>query len=117
MFPPYRGLASVGLAIENDVPANDARIGPEVIAPKHIAEDDNVTLAWTVIVGRKTTAEERMYTGYGKEVRGDRRALNRFRPFLAPDIEPAATIGCQRLKRAVLALPVEVIRRGDGKQR
>src|SRR4029077_14972665 len=96
----------VGLPIKNDVPANDCRIGSEVIAPKRIAEDDDVTLTRTVIVGRKTPAENRTYPQYRKEVRSTRRGQNRFWPFLAPDIQSRAAISCQRFKGVVLALPV-----------
>src|SRR5437879_13744018 len=77
----------VGFTIENDIPADDAGIGTEVIAPESMAENSNVTLARTVFFWRERPPEERMNTKNQKEAGRDRRGLNRFQSFLAGNFE------------------------------
>src|SRR5256885_14016110 len=110
-------LPILGFTIQKDIPADDAGIGAEVIAPQSMAENSNVTRAGTVFFRRERPPEERMNTKNRKEAGRDRRGLTRFRPFLAANIESRAAVGGHLFKGMVLVLPAEVICRGDREER
>jgi len=66
------------LAIESHIPADDAGIGGEVVAPELVAEEE--TWPWPgVLIGRKRAAEKRMDAKGERKVRRYGSALNSFR--------------------------------------
>src|SRR5260370_16835892 len=103
----------IGLAIESNTPADDVGSGGEVVAPEFVAEEDDVTLAGAVLIGRKCAAEKRLDAKKSEKVGCYRTALNGFRAVLAAKGESVKPVGGQLFKRGTLALPVEVIGGGN----
>ena len=84
-----------------------------MIAPKRMAQNHDVALPRTIFLRRESTSKNRLHTQDGKESRRDGRTADGFGPFAASHIEVFKSIRGQLFERAVLAQPIQVIRRRD----
>ncbi len=81
-----------------------------------MAQDHDVALARAIFFRRERASKNRLHTQDGKESGRDGGTADGFGTFAATHIEALKSIRSHLVERAVLALPVQIIRRRDGEQ-
>ena len=108
----------VGLAVDADRAADDARVGPEAVLPVAIADDQDVVVAEGLFVGAEAAAERRSGTERGKEVGRDAEAVGHLgRLARQGDAHVRDGVGRDLAVAVHLGLQIEVIGRRESAAR
>jgi hypothetical protein len=101
------------LAIQLNGLADDAWIAAKLVAPETVAKQNDMIAPRMVFISRKKASQGGLYAKDGEEIGLDSSALQSFRVFSGAYIEAGASVRGHFAERAVLALPIKVIRWGN----
>ncbi len=107
--PRHHADDGVGRAVQHDLAADDGGIAAEARLPEAVAQDDGPRGPLAVILGQEDAAEERRRAQQGKEVGGERGALQPLGIALAAEVGGERQHRPHRLEGRAHALPVAVV--------